>query len=130
VKFLDTNIIIYAVTDDDYRCDRAIEVLGQGGIVSAQIMSELTNTLMRKFNLRWRDIEEALDKTRAVVDEIRPVTAEIHAVAVTITRDHKVSWFDALIVSSALEAGCSELVTEDLQHGRKFGRMKIVNPFI
>jgi predicted nucleic acid-binding protein len=130
LNFFDTNVLVYAVTDNDERCAQAIKVLGEGGVTSAQVLSELTNTLIRKLKVRWRDVEDALDNIKAVVSDVRPLTLEIHAVAVSIARDHKIQWFDALVVSSALEAGCDRLLTEDLQHGRKFGPLRIVNPFI
>jgi predicted nucleic acid-binding protein len=44
-------------------------------------------------------------------------------------RAHKLSWFDALIVQSALDAKCSHLFTEDMQNGRKFSGLEVVNPF-
>jgi predicted nucleic acid-binding protein len=37
--------------------------------------------------------------------------------------------FDAMIVASALHAGCDTLLSEDMQHGMKFARLRIVNPF-
>jgi hypothetical protein len=37
---------------------------------------------------------------------------------------------DALIVASAIETGCDILYTEDMQHGRAFGGLAIVNPFV
>jgi predicted nucleic acid-binding protein len=49
---------------------------------------------------------------------------------VALARDHRLSFYDALIVAAALEAGCDTLYTKDMQHGRKFGGLTIVNPFI
>ena len=43
---------------------------------------------------------------------------------------HSLSVWDGLIVQAALEAGCDALLTEDLQHGRRFGNLEIVNPFL
>ncbi|TMJ22041.1 MAG: PIN domain-containing protein [Alphaproteobacteria bacterium] len=47
-----------------------------------------------------------------------------------LARDHGLAFYDALIVAAALEAGCDTLFTEDMQHGRKFGSLTIINPFI
>lgn len=58
-----------------------------------------------------------------------PITSDTHASAIAIARDHGLSFFDALIVSSALEAGCDRLYSEDLQDGRRFPGLTIVNPF-
>jgi predicted nucleic acid-binding protein len=40
------------------------------------------------------------------------------------------SWYDALIVSSAIQARCDLLITEDLQHGQRFGILEVRNPFL
>jgi predicted nucleic acid-binding protein len=69
----------------------------------------------------------------AVIEELlgpaRPLTTAIHARAVVLARDHDLSFYDALIVAAALDAGCGVLCSEDLQHGQKFGTLRIENPF-
>jgi predicted nucleic acid-binding protein len=59
----------------------------------------------------------------------RSLTAAVHARALTLARDHQLSFYDALIVAAALDAGCDQLCSEDLQHGQKFGTLRIDNPF-
>jgi predicted nucleic acid-binding protein len=59
----------------------------------------------------------------------RSLTVAIHASAVALARDHKLSFYDALIVAAAVDAGCLVLFTEDLQDGRKFGAVTVENPF-
>jgi predicted nucleic acid-binding protein len=49
---------------------------------------------------------------------------------VSLAREHGLSFYDALIVASAVEAGCDILYSEDMQHGRTFGGLGIVNPFL
>jgi predicted nucleic acid-binding protein len=58
-----------------------------------------------------------------------PLTSETHAGAVTIARDHGLSFYDALIVAAAIQAKCTRLLTEDMHHGQKFGDLTIINPF-
>ncbi len=58
------------------------------------------------------------------------LTADIHTQAVKLARDSSLSFYNALIVAAAVDAGCQVLFTEDLQHGRKFGRVTIQNPFL
>jgi len=43
---------------------------------------------------------------------------------------HSLAFWDALIVQAALDAGCDVLLTEDMQHGRRFGELEVRNPFI
>jgi predicted nucleic acid-binding protein len=60
---------------------------------------------------------------------VAPLTTAIHARAVVLARDRELSIFDALIVAAAEEAGCQLLMSEDLQHGQKFGTLTVENPF-
>jgi predicted nucleic acid-binding protein len=53
---------------------------------------------------------------------------QILAAAASRRRD-RISFWDALILTSASAAGCEEVLSEDLQHGRSFGRLRVVNPF-
>jgi predicted nucleic acid-binding protein len=70
-----------------------------------------------KFGHDWRQIEFALGLFRASLDDVVPVTLNTHAGALALARDHNLSFYDALIVAAAQEAGCDTLYTEDMQHG-------------
>ncbi|MET4188512.1 MULTISPECIES: AbrB/MazE/SpoVT family DNA-binding domain-containing protein [unclassified Bradyrhizobium] len=59
----------------------------------------------------------------------RHLTADTHATALALARDHTLAFYDALIVAAAIEAGCETLYSEDMQHGRSIGGLSIVNPF-
>ncbi len=48
---------------------------------------------------------------------------------IALQRRLKISWWDALIVQSALELGCTRLWTEDLTHGQRIGHLTVLNPF-
>ena len=69
------------------------------------------------------------DKNR-LFEAIWPLTLDTHAAALSIARDNNFSFYDALIVASAIEAGCDALYSEDMQHGRVIGGLTIRNPFI
>jgi predicted nucleic acid-binding protein len=60
---------------------------------------------------------------------VRDISVLTHEAAIALARDHNLAFYDALIVASATEAGCDTLFTEDMQHGRKFGSLTVVNPF-
>lgn len=70
----------------------------------------------------------------AVISELlgtaKPLTAAIDSHALKLSRDSALSFYDALIVAAAADAGCTVLLTEDLQHGRKFGGVTVQNPFL
>ncbi len=78
----------------------------------------------------WDDIGLVLDDIGNALDPALPLTAKINRSAVALARDHSIAFYDALIVAAATEAGCDTLFTEDMQHGRSFGEMTIVNPFL
>jgi predicted nucleic acid-binding protein len=69
-------------------------------------------------------------RTCAAGNARTPLEADIHAQAVKPARDNSLAFYDALIVAAAADAGCRALLTEDLQHGRKFGGVTIQHPFL
>jgi predicted nucleic acid-binding protein len=129
-RFLDTNILIYAFAADDPRSARAEALIAEGGVISVQVLSEFTNVTRRKLNWEWSEIEASLAVIEELLGVARPLTADLHAKAVVLARDSKLSFYDALIVASATESGCEVLCSEDLQVGRKFGGVTVVNPFV
>jgi predicted nucleic acid-binding protein len=94
-----------------------------------QVLNEFANVAHRKRRRTWPEVEAALAVIRARFPNARSLTEDGHAQAVALARDERVSFYDALIVAAALEAGCETLYSEDLQAGRKFGALTVVNPF-
>jgi predicted nucleic acid-binding protein len=127
--FFDSNVLVYAYSTDPRR-DRALKTIADGGVVSVQVLNEFTNVLRRKQMQDWPVIEAALSSIFFRFPDVRPLTAATHTAALALARDHHLQFYDALIVAAALEAGCDTLFTEDMQHGRKFGSLDIVNPFL
>lgn len=127
--FFDTNILVYAFSTDSKR-EQANATIAEGGVISAQVLNELTHVFRRKQKKEWPAVEAALKLVTLRLAEVVPLTAELHAAALTLARDHGLTIYDALIVSAALEAGCDTLFSEDMQHGRAFGRLTIRNPFL
>ena len=127
--FLDTNILIYAQGTGS-KGEAARQVVLAGGTISVQVLNEFTSVLRRKFGLDWNVIAEAIADLKIALGPIRPIGVSTHSAAVDLARKHGFSFYDSLIVASALEAGCDTLVTEDLQAGRRIGNLTIVNPFL
>lgn len=127
--FFDTNVLVYAFLDVARR-ERAVDLIASGGVISAQVLNEFTNVARRKRERDWADIERAVSVIRARFPEIMPLTADTHAAALGLARDHGLAFYDALIVASAIEAECDILYSEDMQHGRGIGGLTMVNPFI
>ena len=126
--FIDTNVLIYAHGADE-KSETARQTILAGGVISVQVLNEFAAVLRRKFRLEWDVIADALADVRAALGPVRPVDVEIHLNAVSLARSHDFSFYDALIVASALTAGCDTLLTEDLQAGQRVAGLTVVNPF-
>ena len=113
----------------DPRCRVAEDALERGGTVGIQVLNEFAHVASRK--LRWeRDrVERALQVIEALLGPPLPLTAAVHARALGCARRHHLPFYDALIVGAAQEAGCRKLISEDFQHGRRFGEVLVSNPF-
>jgi predicted nucleic acid-binding protein len=128
--FLDTNVLVYAALSDDPRRPIAERLLAAGGTISVQVLNEFANVARAKLNWPWPDIEAMLALVRIRSRRVRDISVATHEAALVLARDHRLSFYDALIVAAAIEAGCDILFTEDMQHGRRFGSLAIVNPFL
>ncbi len=126
--FLDSNIVLYAFTDD-VRSAVAGTLLDRGADLSVQVLNEFTNVARKKLRFDWSEIEEALKAIRVLARAVHPVDLESHAAAVVLARRYGFSFYDALIVASAQIAQCEILYSEDLQHDQTIGGLRIVNPF-
>lgn len=127
--FLDTNILVYAQQTGP-KAIISQDLIAQGGTISVQVLNELTNVLRKKDHRSWRDIELVLHDIDNALEPAVPLTAATSRAALALARDHGFSFYDALIIASATEAGCDVLYSEDLQHGRSIGGLAIVNPFL
>ena len=134
MRFFDTNILVYAVTDQDPRKKRiANEVLfhslevNHDGCISTQVLQEFCNTLLGK-RLRTREeIDRLLDYYRELL--VTDVTIDLVRHALDVKEEYGIQYYDALIVSAAEKLGCHEIVTEDLNPNQLYRGMAIVNPF-
>jgi predicted nucleic acid-binding protein len=98
-------------------------------VISVQVLNECASVLRRKAGLDWREIAGVLRDVRTLVDAVLPLSVATHERAVDLAGQGGLSFYDALIVASALEAGAARLLSEDMQAGRRFGDVEIVNPF-
>lgn len=133
--FVDTNVLLYALDEDQgdrYTVAAAtIENLWESndGVLSTQVLQELYVNLTRKLRLPM-----SRPRARAAVE--RYTTWPVHQVtpgnilaASELEQRHTLAFWDALIVVAAQELGAARILTEDMQHGRTFGGVRIENPF-
>ena len=127
--FLDTNILVYA-QQSGVKGKISQDLIAEGGRISAQVLNELANVLYKKQAKSWDDIALVFEDINNALDPALPLTAATSRTALALASEHGLHYYDALIVASAIEAGCDMLFSEDMQHGRRFGRLVIVNPFL
>jgi predicted nucleic acid-binding protein len=127
--FFGTGMLVYAQQMDG-KGDRARALFAGGGKLSVQVLNEFTAVSRRKQRRDWREIDEAVADVLTIVDPPLPLTLDLHHSARSLAQDHQLSFYDALIVATAIEAGCDTLFSEDMQHGRSIGGLAIVNPFL
>jgi len=128
--FFESNVLLYLLSADNARADRAEELLANGGVISVQVLNEFAAVGSRKLGMSWSEITEALDSVRAIC-EIEPVTVAPHDRAIEIAGRYGYSIYDATIVASAIVAGCKTLYSEDLQNGQIVDKhLTIRNPFL
>ena len=127
--FFDTNIVLYLLSGDVAKADRAEELLAIGGVISVQVLNEFASVALRKLRMSWPEIREVLAQVRAVCPVVG-LSLETHDRATQVAERYGLSVYDALIVSAALIAGCTTLYSEDMQDGQVIERqLTICNPF-
>ena len=128
-RFIDTNVLLYLLSADETKADRAEEALSTGGIISVQVLNEFASVASRKLKMSFTEIREALVGIRAVC-QVVPISEQTHDLGLQVAETHGLSVYDAMIVASALLAGCRILLSEDMQHGQILdGRLMVRNPF-
>ena len=134
--FLDTNVFVYEF--DSRAPAKAAQASAlirtalrtKRGVVSYQVIQEFFNVAFKSF---WKPlpVDDAENYLRTIFMPLLAVhsSARLYVEAIRIRDSHRLSWYDSLIVSAALDADCEILYSEDLQDGRKLEGLTIQNPF-
>lgn len=115
------------------RSGTALELFAQcrhesRGVVSTQVLQEYFVGATRQLGV---DVVLARRKTELFARlQLVPIGLDEIVGAIDLHRLHALSFWDALIVRAALAAGCTQLYTEDIQHGWKIQQLEVVNPFL
>lgn len=127
--FFDTNILVYALDEDD-RSAMASQLLDDGGAISVQSLNELANVLLRKRRWTWEQIGRAIDAVTYRCPAIVTLTPDLHRLGLRLAERYALSIYDAMIAAAALTAECDTLYSEDMHDGLVIdGRVAVVNPF-
>jgi predicted nucleic acid-binding protein len=128
-SFLDTNVLLYVVSQDAERAGRVETLLTDPCTISVQVLNEIANVARRKMRLDWRETWAFLDLVRGLTS-VCPVTLETHDEGMRLAARYQFSVYDSMIVAAALLAGCTTLWSEDMQDGMRIDdRLTIRNPF-
>lgn len=134
--FVDTNILMYSHDTQDAAKHRVAENLlaelwSSGlGVLSTQVLQEFYSAATRKLrppltpSEARQVVHDYSDWCHVDTDPLLIISASL------LSERHSINFWDALIVEAALRAGAAELVTEDLPDGRRFGELKVRNPFL
>lgn len=128
-SFVDSNVAIYSLDQDPVKRHKALKILAEKPVISIQVLNESANVMRRKLNFDIPAIRQFLgDLIREC--RIHPLSPATVMAALEKAERYGFSHFDSVIVATALEAGCTTLYSEDMQHGQVIdGRLTIVNPF-
>jgi predicted nucleic acid-binding protein len=132
--FIDTNILIYLFSKDEpdkrEECKAFLKKVDNKGnlVISAQVLSEFAVVMLRKLNMPPNQLKNILEDLSAF--EVVAISSEIVKKAVDIQVLNLLSFWDSQIVSAALSANCTAIVSEDFNHGQKIEGIEIVNPLL
>jgi predicted nucleic acid-binding protein len=126
--FLDTNVLLYLLSSDAAKADRAEALAAAGGVISVQVLNEFVSVASRKLRMRMSEIREVLSAIRAVCS-VEPLSIQTHDLGFDLAQRFGLTIYDALIIAAALLAKCRIVYSEDLQDGQIIESLTVRNPF-
>ena len=128
-EFVDTNVILYSLSDDVAKRRRALMILVDRPVLSLQVLNEAANVMRRKLGFAIPAIREVVLRW-LVESRLHSLASSTLLSALDVAERYGFSHYDSLIIAAALEAGCATLYSEDLQHGQVIDqRLTIIDPF-
>ena len=129
-SFFDTSVLLYLLSAEAEKADRAEQLLERSGAISVQVLNEFTVVAIRQLGLSFAEVREVLGTIRTVC-VTHPLTTEHHDKGSEIAERYGFPFYDSVIVASALLAECKILYSEDLQHQQVIEkRLTVINPFV
>jgi predicted nucleic acid-binding protein len=129
--FFDTNVLIYAVDSHDKQkqnlAKNAIIEHAHKSVISTQILQEFFVAATKKLHISPLEAKELAQKLGGF--QCIQITTDIIYQAMDIMILNKISFWDALVVASALAGGCNCVLSEDMQDGQNISGILVENPF-
>ena len=132
--FLDTNVLVYMFDEtDEGKRQRAEQLVRRSiemgtGCISYQVVQETLNVVTRKLGFSTRDARALFADVLTPLWRVFP-SGELYERGLELCDRYGFSFYDSMIVASAVESGCIRLYSEDLQHGQRIKSLTIENPF-
>jgi predicted nucleic acid-binding protein len=132
-QFLDTNVLVYAHdADAGTKAERAREIIlraleERSGVVSSQVLGEYFVVATRKLGVAAEVAHRQVELLSNL--DVVPIGHDDVLEAIKLHRLRGLHYWDAMILRCAVKAGCSQLLTEDLQAGSTVDGVQVVNPF-
>ena len=98
-SFFDSNVVLYLLSGDAAKADRAEALLEAGGVISVQVLNEVASVCRRKLKMPWTEIDALLLAVKTAC-EVVPLTVASHEKAVEVAKRLQLSMYDAHIVAS------------------------------
>ena len=128
--FINSNIILYLLDTDLHKQKIAGEILLSNPTISSQVLTEVANVCKRKFKYSKEEVLRLWTDLLSDCQQV-PTNASTFHKAIQLVNRYKFQLFDAIIVASALEANCTTLYSEDMQHQMVVeNQLTIINPFL
>lgn len=129
--FVDSNVCLYLLDNDENKKEIAKAVLKANPIISTQVINENVNILFKKYK-QLSNIE-VVAHTKFLINNCTLIIMDEATIstALFLKEKYQLQWYDSLIVAAALQATCTILYTEDMHHGLIIeGTLSIINPFM
>ncbi len=134
--FVDTNILVYSRdASEPEKQVKATQWLTQlwqqeTGRISAQVMNEYYVTVTQKLKPGLSRDQARSDLRALAVWQPLEVSTQLIESAWEVQDQYAYSWWDSLVIASALFLDCHYLLSEDMQHEQSFGKLTVINPFV
>ena len=130
--FLDSNILVNCYSTSDFNKQSVARALAaqNNTYISTQVINETINVMSKKYQLPWIDLKQLIiDFDNNFI--VQQLSTEDIMYACSIADRYQLSFFDSLILASAIKSQCSIIYSEDMQHTQIIDKtIKIINPFV
>ena len=128
--FVDSNVFVYILSGDERFREKALSILDSNPIITVQVVNENVMACLKKLKMSKAD---SFEHGRRLMNNctVSSLNESVVHYAFSISIKYNYSYWDSLILASALENKCSIIFSEDMQHQQVIeNSLKIINPFL